>query len=65
MIQRKLVKEEALNLFYKHQKKPYHDDLLDYLLSGESCVILMCHETENPITFWKEIIGHKDPEQAK
>lgn len=62
MIQRKLVKEEVLNVFYKHHKKDYHDDICDYMLSGECCVILMCHETENPITFWKEIIGYKDPE---
>lgn len=35
------------------------------MMSGECCVILMCHETENPIKKWKEIIGHKDPARAK
>lgn len=31
------------------------------MLSGECCVLLICHETENPIEKWKQIIGHKDP----
>lgn len=35
------------------------------MLSGECCVILMCHETENPIEKWKNMIGHKNPETAK
>lgn len=64
-IQRELFKEEILNIFYLHQTKPYIDDILDYMLSGESIVLLLCHETENPIEKWKKIIGHMDPAEAK
>ncbi|KRX11100.1 Nucleoside diphosphate kinase [Pseudocohnilembus persalinus] len=65
MIQRQLIKEEVLNLYYKHLKQEYIDQIVEYMLSGECCVILMCHETENPIEKWKNMIGHKNPETAK
>jgi nucleoside diphosphate kinase len=28
-------------------------------------VLLLCHETENPIKIWKKLIGHMDPNEAK
>lgn len=61
MIQRELFKEEAMNLFYKHEKKPYFEELVRYLTSGECCVFLLCHETENPVEKWKKMIGPADP----
>jgi nucleoside diphosphate kinase len=36
-----------------------------YMLSGECVVILLCHETENPIEKWKKMIGHMNPSEAK
>ncbi|EGR29015.1 nucleoside diphosphate kinase family protein, putative [Ichthyophthirius multifiliis] len=65
MIQRELLKQEAMNLFYKHQQMNYFQELVDYMISGESVVLLLCHETENPIEKWKRIIGKSDPEIAK
>ncbi len=35
------------------------------MLSGECIVILLCHETENPIEKWKKMIGPANPEEAK
>ena len=35
------------------------------MLSGDSVVLLLCHETENPIEKWKKLIGKCDPEVAK
>jgi hypothetical protein len=35
------------------------------MLSGESVVIMFCHESENPIEKWKKIIGKSDPVEAK
>jgi nucleoside diphosphate kinase len=34
MFQRELLKEEVMNLFYKHEQKPYFEDLLRYMMSG-------------------------------
>jgi len=41
------------------------DEIMTYMLSGECIMFLLCHETENPITVWKKIIGNKDPIEAK
>lgn len=35
------------------------------MMSGECIVLLLCHETENPIEKWKKIIGHMEPLEAK
>ena len=32
------------------------------MTSGECVVLLLCHETENPIEKWKKMIGPSDPE---
>lgn len=65
MIKRELMKEEVINLFYKHQKKPYFEELLSYILGGECVILLLCHETEDPINKWKKLIGPSDPLEAK
>lgn len=65
MLQRELMKEEILNIYYKHVKKPYFEEILNYLLGGESVIFLLCHETEDPITKWKKLIGPSDPTEAK
>lgn len=65
MLQRELIRQEAWNIFYKHEGEPYYEDLVDYMLSGDSVVLLLCHETENPIEKWKKAIGKSDPEVAK
>jgi nucleoside diphosphate kinase len=30
-----------MNLYYKHESKPYFEDILRYLMSGESCVMVL------------------------
>ena len=35
------------------------------MTSGDCLVLLLTHETEDPIKKWKEMIGDKDPEKAK
>jgi nucleoside diphosphate kinase len=54
-----------MNIFSLHHKKPFFEDILDYMLSGECIVLLLCHETENPIDKWKKLIGPMDPVEAK
>lgn len=57
MIQRQLYKEEVFNLFYRHEKKPYFEELVEYMLSGECCVMILCAaetaEKTDPIVIWK------------
>jgi nucleoside diphosphate kinase len=35
------------------------------MLSGESTILLLCNEKEDPIEKWKKMIGNKDPVEAK
>lgn len=68
IVQRELYKEEVLNLFYRHEGKPYFEELVAYMLSGESCVMLLCGAENveiDPIKAWKDMIGPADPEVAK
>lgn len=65
MINRLLIKEEIENLFYAHLNNDYYLKIQDYLQSGESMVLLLCHEKEDPIMKWKQIIGPMNPETAK
>jgi nucleoside diphosphate kinase len=41
MFQRELMREEIINLFYKHESKPYFEDILKYMGSGECCVMVL------------------------
>lgn len=65
IIQRQLFKEEVMNVFYKHVEKPYFEDILEYLLSGQSSIFLLTHPAEDPVRKWKKMIGNMEPEKAK
>ena len=63
-----MYKEEVLNLFYRHEDKPYFEELVTYMVSGECLVMVLCNSDGNdgdPIENWKKMIGPADPEQAK
>jgi nucleoside diphosphate kinase len=65
MFQRELLKEEVINLYYKHENKPYFEDILRYMLSGESCVMVLVNADGtdgDPILKWKKMIGLMNPE---
>lgn len=62
---REITRQEAENLYYKHQNKDYFNKLVAYGSTGESLVMLLSHATGDPITLLKEMLGNKDPEVAK
>ncbi len=54
-----------MNLYYKHESKPYFEDILRYLMSGESCVMVLVNadgSEGDPIVKWKKMIGNMNPE---
>jgi nucleoside diphosphate kinase len=58
----------VINLFYKHESKPYFEDILRYMTSGESCVMVLVNADESegdPIIKWKKMIGNMNPDDAK
>lgn len=75
-----LTREEILNLFYKHRNAPYFAEIEEHLMTAESVVLLLVNacesipaeeETEediklgSPIVRWKQLLGNKNPEEAK
>ena len=73
-----LTDEEVGNLFHRHTKKEYYDDILQYMTSGPVAIIVLINKEEtfidtngiktfyaSPIERWKETIGLKEPKEAK
>lgn len=62
---RVMDKEDVINLFARHKKRDYFQDILEYMTSGPSVVLLLTHETVDPVQKWKELCGAMDPVEAK
>lgn len=62
---REITRQEAENLYCKHQNKDYFNKLVAYASTGESLVMLLSHSTGDPISLLKGMVGNKDPEVAK
>ena len=75
-----LTKEEVLNLFYKYRNAPFFLDIQEHLMTAESVVLLLVNKVdtlpaendgeediklESPVVRWKQLIGHRSPEEAK
>lgn len=73
-----LSKEEIHNLYYKHTKQQYFDDIIKVNSIGPSCILVLINKNEtyhdsnsmevkykSPITRWKDMIGPKNPIEDK
>ena len=65
VLQRELTKQEASNLYYKHESKDYFTRLVAYNTTGESLVMLLSHKTDDPISALRTVVGPKEPDKAK
>lgn len=65
MIKQTLTEEEIINIFYKQKGQAHFKELKKYMLTGPSTILLLCNEHTDPITKWKNMIGNKDPTEAK
>jgi len=65
MLKKELTKQEVLNLYYKHVDKDFFDNMAKFLMNGDSVILLLTAESENPIQKWKKLLGHSDPVEAK
>ena len=57
-----LKAEEAMNFYAVHREKPFYADLVAFMSSGDSVVLLL--ERENAIVRWREVMGATDPAKA-
>jgi nucleoside-diphosphate kinase len=57
-----LGKDEAMAFYAVHKTKGFYADLVAFMSSGDSVVLLL--ERENAITHWRGVMGATDPAKA-
>lgn len=57
-----LSKEIASNFYKEHSSKPFYNDLVDFITSGE--VIVQTLRGENAIKSYRSLMGATNPEEA-
>lgn len=58
----RLTREQCQEFYAEHNGKPFFNDLVAYMTSGQ--VMLTCLERESAITKLREVVGATDPAQA-
>ncbi|MFZ0737287.1 MAG: nucleoside-diphosphate kinase [Candidatus Acidiferrales bacterium] len=57
-----LSKSEAEGFYAVHRERPFFKDLVEFMSSGKSVVMVL--EAENAIAKWRETMGATDPAKA-
>ena len=59
----KLSSNQAVKFYSIHNKKPFFNDLINYMTSGP--VVVQVLEAKNAVDKYREIMGATNPEKAK
>jgi nucleoside-diphosphate kinase len=59
----KLSSDQAIKFYSIHNKKPFFNDLINYMTSGP--VVVQVLEADNAVDKYREIMGATNPEKAK
>ena len=59
----KLSSDQAIKFYSIHNKKPFFNDLINYMTSGP--VVVQVLEANNAVEKYREIMGSTNPEKAK
>ncbi|XP_072117582.1 thioredoxin domain-containing protein 6-like isoform X3 [Mobula birostris] len=63
-MEEKVFSRELAEEFYKeHKGKPFFDKLIDYMTEGPSLTMIL--SKENAVEEWRNLMGPRDPEEAK
>ena len=57
-----LMADEAMEFYAVHRQRPFYKDLVAFMSSGDSVVLLL--ERENAIALWRDVMGSTDPGKA-
>lgn len=58
----RLTKESAQTFYAVHKKRPFYNDLVNYMTSGP--VLPMCLEKDNAVADFRKLIGATNPANA-
>jgi nucleoside diphosphate kinase len=77
-LQKQLTQQEIENLYFKHTKANYFNDIVTHMSTGPSAILVLTNKEDfffdenniktyykSPIERWKDMIGDKDPAIAK
>ena len=59
----KLSSDQAIKFYSIHNKKPFFNDLINYMTSGP--VVVQVLEANNAVDLYREAMGATNPEKAK
>ena len=59
----KLTTDQAIKFYSIHNKKPFFNDLINYMTSGP--VVVQVLEANNAVDKYREIMGATNPDKAK
>ena len=59
----KLSSDQAIKFYSIHNKKPFFNDLINYMTSGP--VVVQVLEANNAVDKYRELMGATNPEKAK
>ena len=57
-----LTKKQAEEFYNIHKDRPFFGELVDFMISGPISVQVL--EAENAVTYYREIMGSTNPEEA-
>lgn len=60
----RLTKEKAKEFYKIHEGKPFYDDLIEFMISGNVCVLSLC-KTGEAVESFRKLIGDTDPSKAE
>ena len=58
-----LTEEIAMNFYNEHSSKPFYNELVEFITSGE--VVVQVLRGENAIKSYRALMGSTNPEEAK
>ena len=59
----RLTKSMAEKFYGIHKDRPFFNDLVDFMISGE--IVAQVLEAENAVPFYRELMGDTNPEKAE
>ncbi len=63
MMMKHLSQEEASEFYAIHKERPFFNDLIEFMTSGNVVIIVL--SGENAVSKNRKLMGHTDPEQAE
>ena len=58
----RLTREMAENFYGIHKNRPFFNDLVNFMISGE--IVAQVLEAENAVLYYREVMGDTNPEKA-